>query len=306
MTINTQRDHGCPMCGGPGEPLFEATDRNREISTARFPYDKCTSCATVYIRQIPTDLDSYYKSGYYPFDHEGNPFWKSNPQKLLAERFRVQLIQKYVKGGSLIDIGAGSGGFSAAARDGGFDVTAIEMDSQCCQHLQNDVGVKVMQSASPIEALSALPPAEAIALWHVLEHLVEPLKMLEVISGKLQSGGVLALAVPNPDSLQFRLMRTRWAHLDAPRHLLLTPPETLERKLGELGLSCVAATTSDPDGVECDLFGWVNCLRSRPASGSPSKPVLYAALGLCRLAAPLERGAMRGAAATFVFRKEDA
>ena len=60
-------------------------------------------------------------------------------------------------------------------------------------------------------------------MWHVIEHLRRPWEVIERAAANLQDGGVLAIATPNPRALQFKLLRRRWAHLDAPRHLFLIP-----------------------------------------------------------------------------------
>jgi 2-polyprenyl-3-methyl-5-hydroxy-6-metoxy-1,4-benzoquinol methylase len=294
----------CPICAGPGAAALDAWDRNRGVSGERFVYHLCASCGTLFLPEAPSDLERYYRGGYYPFDSNGEPLWRSNPLRRRAESFRVQLLRAHVQGGSLIDIGAGSGGFVAAAHGGGFDVTAIEMDSQCCAYVEKELGVATICSDRPLQALSSLDSARAITLWHVFEHLDNPVAVLELAIEKLEHGGVLAIAVPNPRSLQFRTMRARWAHLDAPRHLLLVPPDTLIQKANSLGMRCVEMTTTDPDGLECNLFGWLNAVRPRPASGPPSKLAQFAAFALRRLFAPLERRGMNGAAVTFVFQKD--
>jgi hypothetical protein len=141
-------------------------------------------------------------------------------------------------------------------------------------------------------------------MWHVLEHLPNPAEVLARIAAQLQPGGVLALGVPNPSSLQFRLMGSRGPQVDAPRHLCLMPPDALLRKGEQLGLRGVAITTTDPEGLDFDLFGWANALRRHPANGPTPKLVGLAALALRRLAAPLERTGNRGSAVTLLLRKD--
>lgn len=295
----------CPICGGAGRSALNARDRNRAVTSERFVYHRCVNCGTLFLANIPRDLERYYQGGYYPFGPDGEPLWQGNPLRLAAESFRVDLIGAHVDGGRLIDIGAGAGGFALAARAAGFDVTALEMDGQCCAYMQRELGVTAIQTDEPAKTLSTLEGAQAITLWHVLEHLADPLGMLETVIEKLDEGGVLAIAVPNVRSLQFRLLRTRWAHLDAPRHLVLTGADTLTEKICSLGMSRVAVTTSDPDGQECDLFGWLNALRRRPANGPQSPRVQMAAFGLRRLMAPVERRGLRGSAITMLFRKDE-
>ncbi len=294
----------CPICGEVGGRTLVAADRNRETTPKRFVYLCCASCETTFLPTVPPDLGRYYGKGYYNFGSDGEPGWKHNPHRQKIEAFRIKLVGRYVEPGGLIEIGAGSGGFATAARDSGFDVTAIEMDPGCCRYLTERVGVTAICSDDPIAVLPSLDEVRAVVMWHVLEHLVDPLAIIQEATKKLEVGGLLAIAVPNPRSLQFRLLRGRWAHLDAPRHLCLIPPDVLVAKVEELGLSRVASTTNDPDGLECNAFGWASALRRRPAVGEPSQLLLYAVLGLGVALAPVERTGLRGAAVTLLFRKD--
>ena len=143
-----------------------------------------------------------------------------------------------------------------------------------------------------------------VALWHVLEHLPDPRGMLAAAAAKLEPGGVLAVAVPNPKSWQFRLLHGRWAHLDAPRHLSLVPPDTLVARGRELGLSPVELTTSDPSGAACNLLGWVYALRRGPAGGPPPALAFWTGKAITAAMAPFERRGDRGAAVTVLLRKD--
>jgi hypothetical protein len=293
----------CPFCGGEGRHAFLARDRNREVTQARFEYARCGTCETVFIVAVPADLDRYYGGGYYHFDPDGEPSWKSNQTRLDSASFRVRLVRDQVAPGDLIEIGAGTGAFAVTAKAAGFNVSAIEMDEGCCRYLSEE-GVEAICSDQPLEALARLPSARAVALWHVLEHLPNPAEVLAGAAEKLESGGVLAIGVPNSSSVQFRLLGRRWPHLDAPRHLSLIPPDALIERGRDLGLRCVATTTTDPEGLEFNLFGWAYALRRRPAEGPLPRSVGYAAAAVARVAAPLERRGLHGSTVTLVMRKE--
>jgi SAM-dependent methyltransferase len=294
---------GCLLCGGAAAHLLKATDRNREITGDRFAYARCESCRTVFIADPPPDLGRYYDGDYYQFDAAGEPTWKGNPAQIRSASYRLALLERHVTPGHLIEIGAGTGAFASTAQAAGFAVSAIEMSDRCCRYLSEQEGIKAICSDRPLDALSSLPPARAVALWHVLEHLPNPAEVLARTAEKLEPGGVLAIAIPNPRSLQFRLMGSRWAHLDAPRHLCLTPAEAIVERAEAAGLRCVEMTTNDPDGLECNQLGWATALRRRPADGPSSRLVGNAALALCAVMAPLERTGRRGAAITLLLRK---
>lgn len=294
----------CPLCGSRGRRRLIAWDRNRETTAERFRYDRCVECATVFIAQPPADLGSYYAGDYYNFDADGQPAWKRSPLLIRSEEYRVSLLLRHVRRGRLIEIGSGAGGFASAANAAGFAVTAVEMDRRCCEYLEQDMGVETICSDRPVEVLSGLPRAEVIALWHVLEHLIDPAELLAVAADRLAPGGMLALGLPNPDSLQFRLLGRRWAHLDAPRHLSLMPAWAVIAHVGALGLTPVELTSRDPCGLLCNMFGWTYAMRWRPAAAPTRAPTVTAARLVNALLAPIERSDLRGTAMLLLLRKD--
>jgi 2-polyprenyl-3-methyl-5-hydroxy-6-metoxy-1,4-benzoquinol methylase len=294
----------CPFCGGPSAHAFTARDRNREITQERFQYASCQSCGTLFIVEPPTDLGRYYEGDYYHFGPDGEPLWRSNEHRKHSASYRLGLLLDQVSPGHLIEIGSGTGAFASTAQAAGFDVSAIEMDERCCRYLSEREKIRTIRSDRPLEALASLSPARAVAMWHVLEHLSNPAEIFERVAEKLQPGGALAIGIPNLRSLQFRALGSRWAHLDAPRHLCLIPPGALIRKGEELGMHTVTVTTNDPEGLEFNLFGWISALRRRPASGTPPWLVGYAARAVSRALSPLERTGHRGSTVTLIMRKE--
>jgi SAM-dependent methyltransferase len=294
----------CPFCGGHGTRTFDAWDRNRETTHERFAYARCHECGTVFLAVPPSDLPRYYADDYYDFGPDGEPAWKDDPLPQRAASYRVDLLRTHTEPGRLIEIGAGTGAFAVSAQTAGFQVSAIEMSERCCRYLGEREGIDAICSDRPLEAIAQLPPARVVALWHVLEHLPNPAEVLARVAEKVEPGGLLAIAVPNPRSLQFRVLRTRWVHLDAPRHLCLMPPAALIDRGRDLGLTDVVLSTNDPDGLECNFFGWVGALRRHPAVGQTPDLVSHGARAIERTLAPLERTGDRGSAVTIVMRKE--
>jgi len=54
-------------------------------------------------------------------------------------------------------------------------------------------------------------------MWHVFEHIAYPNELLQKIHGYMEPKGILIIAIPNSDSLNFHLMHTE----DIPRHLFI-------------------------------------------------------------------------------------
>jgi GT2 family glycosyltransferase/SAM-dependent methyltransferase len=290
----------CPLCGGTAALAFTARDRNRELSDEPFRYRRCEACRAYSLIDVPADLGRFYPSEYYEF-----PDVAQLEALAPAQGHKLDLLRRIATPpGRLVEVGPGSGAFAYAACRAGYDVTVIEMDERVCRHLRDTLGIAAVRSARPEEALGGLSPSRAIAMWHVIEHVPEPWALLDASAANLEPGGVLAVATPNPDSLQFRLLGARWAHVDAPRHLFLLPLDALRKRAQAAGLRLAEVTTSDPDGRHWNRFGWEYALRGRPAAGPASRAVSGAALGLTLGMRSLEHSGLRGAAYTAVFVKD--
>lgn len=288
----------CPLCGGPSVPAFRIEDRNRGIGSDRFVYARCRGCGTVFNTDVPADLAAFYGTGYYQWPEEGQLDLQA-----AAELPRVEMIRSFAPSGRLIEVGAGFGLFARAAKVAGFEVTAIEMDAPSCGYLESTVGVTAVCSNDPAQALADLPQADVVAMWHSLEHFADPWAVTAAVASSLTVGGVFALAMPNPQSIQFRILGGRWAHVDAPRHLFLIPLPTLVVHLAEHGLRLMHVTCDDPSGQHWNRFGWERALPRRP--GEYTAPRVVRAVGRAATIAmrPLERRPLAGAAYTAVFVK---
>ncbi len=288
----------CPLCAGPARVLFTARDLNRAVDDARFTYARCRRCATRFLLDPPADIGRYYPQGYFV-----RPDAQELESAARAERPSLEPLLAHVEGGRLVEVGPGDGAFSRAARNAGFAVTGIELDADASEHLRAVAGVEAINSGEPERVLPTLAPSDAIVLRHVIEHLPRPWELLAAAAENLRTGGVLLIATPNPAALQFRLLRSRWAHLDAPRHLFLIPAQTLSRRAQELGLRPASTTTTDPAGLHWNRFGWEYAVRRTPRWIAGGRARSAAARLLARSFAPLETRAMNGCAYTSIFIK---
>jgi 2-polyprenyl-3-methyl-5-hydroxy-6-metoxy-1,4-benzoquinol methylase len=288
----------CRICGRETTAAFAVGDRNRGVGDRTFVYRRCRSCKTLFIDDVPDNLAGYYRN-----DHNQPPPVADLDRAADAEAWKLALLQPFRTGQRLVEIGSAFGIFARAAQRAGWNVTAIEMDAKCCSYLEDVLGVRAINSDAPERALAAIGTCRAIALWHVFEHLQRPLDVLEQATLRLEPGGALAISTPNPDSLQFRLLRSRWAHVDAPRHLFLIPFATLVARAEALGLSLAHLTTTDPAGRFWNTFGWECAIRGEPAHHASTRPTRIGARLLGRAVAPVERRGLNGATYTVVFTK---
>ena len=73
-------------------------------------------------------------------------------------------------------------------------------------------------------------------MWHVLEHLPDPVAQLRRIGTALKPGGIVAIEVPNYASAVARRMGRAWPSLEPDVHVSQFTPETLRKALDRAGL----------------------------------------------------------------------
>ncbi len=294
----------CRYCNTLSPLFFTTQDWNRKITANRFVYYRCPACGLIFLDPIPENLGQYYPRDYYPIPATLADLEVASEN----ERFKINLITRFIKKGRLLEIGPAFGNFAYIAKRSGFDVEVVEMDARCCSFLQNIARIKTIQSLDAAEAIRAGGSYDIITLWHVIEHLPDPWATLVAISESLPRGGFLVIAAPNPGAFQFRVLGRYWPHVDAPRHVTLISLPLLSKHLKSLGLETVWTTTTDKGALGWNLFGWqyffANFVNAH--DGSVLKRGLrFAGKIVSKLVGPIERRDGLGSAYTAVFRKEE-
>lgn len=238
-----------PQTGEQATFLFTAKD-NRGVP-GRFDYWE-GSDGHVFLGNVPDDLAPHYVGGYQriPVDE------RELTEMAKVDAYRLAPVQRLVPEGRFLEIGPWIGLVSYSALQKGYDVSALEMDQRCVD-LLNGVGVKTTQTTDPANALTqSSEKYDVIGLWHSIEHLPKPWDVIDAAAKALAPGGILVIAAPNPESAQMRLLRERWLHLDAPRHLHLLPISSFELIGARNGLVSVERTTDDELGRILERDGW--------------------------------------------------
>jgi 2-polyprenyl-3-methyl-5-hydroxy-6-metoxy-1,4-benzoquinol methylase len=289
----------CPICKNESSLYFQSKDYNQNITQEIFNHYRCSQCELIFIIPVPVNLADYYPESYH-FVPKSSEYLEEGSK---PENYKIEIVQRFVNHGRLLEIGPAYGSFTYLAKKAGFEVDAIEMNSRCCEFLNKIVGVNAINSHDPIVSLEQMEPYDVIALWHVIEHLPDPWPTLDAIYAKLKPGGIMVLATPNPSSLQFKIMGSRWPHVDAPRHLILIPMKLLAEKLESLGMQAELITTTDQGSLGWNTFGW-KFFFSNLCSKSYLKKILRR-IGwvVSLLSGPIEKIEGKGSAYTMVFRK---
>lgn len=243
----------CPACHGETGVFVKTRDYNQRLSEKEFVYFQCRDCGLIFLDNVPDNLGDFYPGTYHYFPEDDEELAACAER----ERYKIELVKAYCPSGRLVEVGPSWGAFSWLAKQAGYDVTAIEMNPECCSYLRDRIGVRVMEGHDEIAALASIEQrVDVITLWHVIEHLGKPWEFIRAAVDRLNEGGVLVLAAPNPEAFQFKLLRSRWVHIDAPRHVTQLTPGYLRHLAESMGMECVLLTTRDKGSLGWNTFGW--------------------------------------------------
>ena len=243
----------CPYCRGLCHHFISAKDINQKISNLIFNLYRCSTCGLLHVINPPEDLTPFYARNYHP-----TPKDREELQSHLAtHKFKIDLVKRFRKSGGLLEIGPSIGQFCELAQESKFNVSAIEMDCSCVKFLRLHLGINVTHSDNPYSVLlKENSEYDVICLWHSLEHLKEPWKVLEQSVVRLKPGGILVVAAPNPLSRQAKMMGSSWPHHDLPRHLFGIPIPWLKKWGREQGLNELLVTTRDQGSLHFNRFSY--------------------------------------------------
>jgi SAM-dependent methyltransferase len=121
--------------------------------------------------------------------------------------------------GSVLDVGCASGTFLLKALEAGWQVAGIEPSKVLYNEAVERIGDRgTVLPLTLEEADFGDRRFDAITLWDVLEHVVDPLNIMKMCRDLLKPGGRLFLNVPDLDSFEARFLGRRWPLL-LPEHM---------------------------------------------------------------------------------------
>jgi 2-polyprenyl-3-methyl-5-hydroxy-6-metoxy-1,4-benzoquinol methylase len=144
---------------------------------------------------------------------------------------RVNFLEKYVtKKSRILEIGSGHGFFLEAMKKKGYDISGIEISKEKKQILKKVTNAKI-QDVNIGDEIPNIEKVDVIVMFHVLEHIDEPIKFLRNLKKLLKKNGILIIEVPNSNDslLQYNIAYEKWIWQLA--HISYFNPETLKQSL---------------------------------------------------------------------------
>lgn len=217
------------------------------VTGERFQLVQCRRCGYAMTDPVPISLDRYYPPRYRRF----NAIAAFVLRQLYLRRVDGWLARLPTSGIAL-ELGSGTGWMLRALRERGWLAVGSERSVAAAAAARRGAGVPMF--VGDLAAIRDAPLLDLVIMFHVLEHLPDPLSALHAVARRVKPGGTLILGIPNIASWQARAIGSRWMHLDAPRHLSHFSPDAIERALDASGFRTARL---DFRSFEHDPFGWV-------------------------------------------------
>ena len=169
---------------------------------------RCTNCGFIFNdpRETPEGLAYIYSQV------EDEDYINELPGKLANFKRNLDFIETYKQQGTLIDVGCGHGYFLGLADPQRWQRLGIEPSTDAADEARNTYNVDVFAGTldqAPIPAQSA----DVITLLHVIEHVFNPLELLQQASKLLRPDGIIYIETPDIGSGFARLLGRKWWYI---------------------------------------------------------------------------------------------
>ena len=147
-----------------------------------------------YLEFYQNEYDSYYRESVLSIEEEE---LKYRDIKLIAYRLD-DTLGLLAERTSVLDVGAGMGwslSWLFSKYPNVKNIYAIEPSRHCITNLEEVVGAKVV--TGDVDSCWGKDKFDLVIMRHVLEHFMDPLKVLEQAASRLEDTGVIYIAVPD-------------------------------------------------------------------------------------------------------------
>lgn len=194
-------ERDCPICEESRRNVTELGKRGGSAHHASQGVAtrivRCCSCHGVYASPTPIPQGNPY------LEHSPDAYFRQHDSAAkVASGERLALEAERLMGapGRMLEIGCGRGELLRGAANRGWKVAGVDLTEPYAAVARSEFDIEV--EIAPAESARALDRTwDVVVLAAVLEHLYEPLRLLERVASALRPDGVLFIDVPNECSL---------------------------------------------------------------------------------------------------------
>ncbi len=142
---------------------------------------------------------------------------------------------------AVLDVGCFTGDFLYCMQQQGANVYGIEYQQQAAKIANQKLPGKIINADVLNDSFSLpLPDFDIITLLGVVEHVVDPIRLIERIIPLLKKNGLLMIQTPNSSSVLARLMGKYWPPYTPVEHIHLFSTKSLKIMLKRTGFENIS------------------------------------------------------------------
>ena len=276
----------CLLCGSALEATLTGLSDNRLGTPGAYEIRRCVRCGLEQTCPLPSssELKKLYEVHYNFGGEKGTAYTRFREWFLASRIYRLWLALDgdnafctRAGAGRLLDVGCNEGRGLQAYRRNGFAAEGLDLNRTAARTAR-ELGHTVHEV--PLEDFQPEASYAVVVLSNVLEHTLDPKRMLLDAARILESHGQLWISCPNSRSWLRRLFGRSWINWHVPFHISHFSSRNLRQLLAETGFAKIKMRQSTP-------AAWVASsilvrLFARPgrATRQLRNPVLFAAVML--------------------------
>jgi 2-polyprenyl-3-methyl-5-hydroxy-6-metoxy-1,4-benzoquinol methylase len=185
-------------------PLCESEKVEYKFELEKNKLYKCKTCELEFLEDYKKDRSELYQKGYWVDE--------KNPEILKCKEKNYEEIIKEIPKGKILDYGGGYGSFVNYLKNKGFEIDLYEPYLSTSKKKNKKY--------------------DFITLFDVIEHLANPIEIINELKEKLNENGKIIIITPNTGEISNKILGRKWPHYKY-EHVLLYHKKSLE-KLSEL------------------------------------------------------------------------
>lgn len=200
---------------------------------------RCRKCSFVFSNIRPTERE--LEQVYQQYKRGQNPKTVASIEKL---RERAKWLNSLNSINNVIDVGCGDGDFLARFVEMGCVAFGTEFDKESQKVSQSKGAIMLGGGLNP-ELPEMLSGFDLIIFTEVIEHINNPIEVLQNFKKIMKPGALLFITTPNFESIERHILGPRWGMIMYPEHITYYSPKTLDRVLQAQGFTKVEIYTEN-------------------------------------------------------------
>lgn len=233
MSISPQKTTNCISCGSFQRLMF---------TYKKYQYYRCVKCKMVSTYPLPEDatIQSHYarkyQSGNYQLLRDYAEVYKRQVYSGFVQTLERGLTRRNERldGKKILDVGCFTGDFLELLHKKNADVYGLELQPDAVEIASQKFPGRIYQADIHGTDYPHMN-FNIVTLLGVIEHVVDPVKLLGRSAELLNSGGAVLIQTPNSTSLWALIMRSLWPPYAPVEHIHLFSRQGLILLLTKLG-----------------------------------------------------------------------